>query len=687
MADVCLVQMPYSGLYFPSIALGLLKAYLSAKGIDSSVLYANLLFADDIGVEVYRAIEETPTNSLIGEWTFASAAFPDFDSNEAQFLALLTDTSESCRSLQLLRRFHPNLDCRQLLSRVRRSTPDFVERVAKMVLENHPRIVGCSSSFQQHCSSLALLRRIKALAPDVITMLGGANCEGVMGRTTHREFEWVDFVMSGEVDDFFADFCATLLERGPDLAQLPDAVFGKADRSCATVAPLKVPRAVVKSLDETAIPDYDEYFEALRATAVGPHLRPALLFESSRGCWWGMKHHCTFCGLNGEGIVYRSKSPDRVVTEIDQLMARYGVSRLQGVDNIIDMRYLDTVFPALARREEPPFLFYEVKANLRREQIQALRAGGVVRIQPGIESMHDEVLKLLAKGNTWYVNVQLLKWAQEFGVEVSWNLLAGVPGESEDWYLETAQWLPLISHLQPPSSGRLSKIRYDRFSPYHNRPEQYGLALVPHRGYQYVYPLSPEALAHFAYFFEDANEHERQTAPQVRPGYGAVEKQLAEWCQVFFGTSGATRARLLAEDHGDRVTVRDTRPIAETTELVLDGVEWRVLKACDSARTREGLLTAVNDDGGPAASRVEIDSVLERLKELKLLLEWRGRLLSLPVNEPVMPYVENGGCGFTNLRSLLTREGRRSLARQCIRLPHDMPLTELFPASPCIHSH
>ena len=45
----------------------------------------------------------------------------------------------------------------------------------------------------------------------------------------------------------------------------------------------------------------EEYFERLAATRFEEELKPhiRILFESARGCWWGEKQHCTFCGLNG----------------------------------------------------------------------------------------------------------------------------------------------------------------------------------------------------------------------------------------------------------------------------------------------------------------------------------------------------------------------------------------------------
>jgi magnesium-protoporphyrin IX monomethyl ester (oxidative) cyclase len=50
---------------------------------------------------------------------------------------------------------------------------------------------------------LALLRIIKEKNPDIITLLGGANCEASMGQAAKRNFPWIDFVVSGEADLLF----------------------------------------------------------------------------------------------------------------------------------------------------------------------------------------------------------------------------------------------------------------------------------------------------------------------------------------------------------------------------------------------------------------------------------------------------------------------------------------------------
>jgi len=48
-----------------------------------------------------------------------------------------------------------------------------------------------------------------------------------------------------------------------------------------------------------------------------------LPYEGSRGCWWGEKHHCTFCGINGQGMEFRARSADRVIADLRTLVQRH----------------------------------------------------------------------------------------------------------------------------------------------------------------------------------------------------------------------------------------------------------------------------------------------------------------------------------------------------------------------------
>jgi ribosomal peptide maturation radical SAM protein 1 len=627
MIDVALVLMPYAAIQRPSIGLGLLKASLEQNQISSKVVYPNIWFAQEIGLDVYAALSNILTMDFVGEWTFSGAAFPDFQPDHSEYLRLVLEKGDYSR-------YFFGRDPQEVLLEVRSKVSSFIDRVAQSVLDLQPKIVGSSSTFAQHCASLALLRRIRELNPEVITLMGGANCEEVMGVTTHREFPWVDFIVSGEGDELFPDLCRKILDRGRDLdpLYLPYGVIGPAHRRDTVV---KAMRASVQNLDRVPIPDYDDYFQTIRTSKIAPYIQPGLLLETARGCWWGQKHHCTFCGLNGSGMSYRSKSPNRVLDEFTQLSQKYGLQKIEVVDNILDMTYIDTVLPTLALAPEPYKIFYETKANLRREQMQKLASAGVLWIQPGIENMHEKALKLLNKGNTAWMNVQLLKWARELGISVSWNFLVGIPGEKDEWYSEIAEWLPLITHLEP--SGSIYEIRYDRFSPYHEQPANWGLTLSPNPMYTYIYPLSIEKLADLAYFFEDCKDSVLgQTGAISRPGFKRLGECIREWhqCWQYRFSKPDDLPILSMSDNCNRITLFDTRPCAYERQQILDGLAYWVYKACDRALTHRELVTALRTETELDISWEDIQPIIIQLQERKIMLELNGRLLSLAVKKP-----------------------------------------------------
>ena len=681
MADVCLVQMPYGAVSHPSIGLGLLKAYLSADGISAQVFYGNLLWAEDLGLDAYMLIEQSCNNDLLGEWTFSGAAFPHFHSDPKKFISLAYGSSLALSMKSL----HPGFELGRLLLLARERAEDFVERMADSILAEEPRIVGCSSVFQQHCASLALLRRIRERSSGVITMLGGANCEGEMGRATHRAFPWVDIVASGEVDGFFAELCATLLARGPDLpaAELPSGVYGPLSRGIdESGRGEEAPRALLANLDETAIPDYDEYFSTLAATRLTDWVTPALLVETSRGCWWGQKRHCTFCGLNGIGMTYRTKSANRVLEELDWLSRTYRVPRIQAVDNILDMRFFKTLLPALRDAGAPYKVFFEVKPNLRREQLELLAAAGVRSLQPGIESLHDSVLALLDKGTTGMQNLQVLKWSRHLGIRLTWGFLFGAPGEDDDWYADLAGWIPSIVHLQPPSG--LVRIRYDRFSPYHYAPERFGIRLQPLASYSYVYPLPEAELENLAYYFEDYSDVSRgdidPTRPGApRPGLAALGPRIQEWKSTFWSAEPPV---LSHRDTGRSLIVTDTRPVARARRLELRGVERAVVLACEQALPAVGVTRRVAVELGRKLRWAEVKPAVDSLCERRLLLAHEDRFLSLAVDEPLADYpgVLESPQGHIPLTRVLCETARESLARSAVK-PFASPFVELFASS------
>lgn len=602
--DVTLLSMPYAAVERPSIALGLLTAELRGAGIAVESRYPCLDFAARIGLRAYDAVLNSHTALFIGEWTFAAAAFPEMVEVDDEYL-------EACaEKLMESRVIDPDVDPRQLLLSLRDEAARFTAEVADAIVASRPRIVGCSSTFQQQTASLALLRAIRERDPDIITLLGGTNCESAMGMAARRAFPWVDFVFSGEADEVIVPFVRMLLEHGRDIEPPPGVIDG----AIAARRDAEPPRASVWSVDDIPTPDYDDYFRALEHTPLRDSIAPALVIETSRGCWWGAKSHCTFCGLNGGNMSYRAKSPARAVEEFHRLAARYGVRRFTVVDNIIDMQYHQTVLPHLAGHGYD--IFYETKANLRRHHMQNFSDAGVRAIQPGMESFHDEILQLLAKGNRAHMNVQLLKWATELAMEISWVFLIDVPQQQDEWYFEMLAWLPAITHFTPPAYA--TPIQFIRFSPYHRDAAKYGLDLLPEPAYAYVYPLDEDEMQELAYYFVERTS--------TRPA-GLGQRLLVAWLGIWREQhENGERPVLNMRIGGDAIEIEDTRSCRTADHHRLEGLPARIYAACDEATESHALRDRLGADAA------EFDAAVASLLTDNLLLDFHGRLLALAVD-------------------------------------------------------
>lgn len=666
-SEVCLVTMPYVALERPSIALSLLQAVLQRAGIPTRVLYENLRHAEFLGLHEYRLIEDLRCEVLLGDWVFSDVAFPDRGEDRDAYLAGLFGPGSRTA---FERAYGVRVDdALEILEEARARAGQFVESSLERVLELRPRIVGCTSTFQQHVASLALLRRIREADPEIVTLLGGANCETTMGRSTHRSFPWVDFVVSGEGDAVIGDLCRALLGNGRDLPaeDLPYGVFGPEHRLHG-YPPSELgdglPRAVTRDLSDLPSPSYDDYFETLEASPHAGKIFPSLPIETSRGCWWGERAHCTFCGLNGSGMAYRSRPAAAVLRELAELSERYGYKNFEVVDNILDMRFFDTVLATLAEEQNGYRIFYEIKANLKRHQVALMRDAGITWVQPGIESLSTEVLRLMNKGSTATTNLQLLKWCRQQGIYVSWNILYGFPGEELGWYEPLLDWLPLVTHLQPPSVAQ--PIRFDRYSPYHAEPEKYGLALTPNQHYAQVYPLPGEELADLAYFFDGSGAPAyRRLRGAEMPGVLVRLGELIEAWQKAFYSGLPPLLCIEATDEG--ATVLDYRACATATRHDLTGLAQRVYEICDEAPSFAGLMRRLRADGHADPRESAVRRVVDDLRERRLLVDLDQRLVALAVRGDIPSLPETtefpGGYVASSAAEMMASRRRRHEAK------------------------
>lgn len=622
MSRVLLLTMPFSFANRPSLGISLLRGGLQQRDIACDIRYLQLPFAAQVGEGLYYNIAQSAPRALLGEWLFAQHLFEGQLPDPKEYAEIILRPSEN----EFGDPIAPQLP------QLRAMTDGYLEDCMATIHWEQYDVIGFSSSFATNLACLALAQRIKDAYPDKIIVLGGANCECEMGAELHRQFPFVDYVCSGESDRLFPELVERLAA-GRSVEDLPGLVYRENGKTVAS-GDLAQP---IFDLDSLPIPDFDDFFTQFENSGLA--LDPSKLYltlETSRGCWWGAKSQCIFCGLNRDTMVYRSKSAERVLEEFTSLAQRYPeVKNVDAVDKILDMRYFKDVIPGLIKRDLGLNIFYFTKSNLNREQLRLLKRAGVTRIQPGIENLDSQVLKLMRKGCTSTQNVQLLKWGIELGLNVIWNFIAGFPGEDPEAYQRTAEIIPALVHLQPPV-GSAAPVRLDRFSPYFQEPEAFGMVNVrPAAAYRFVYPFPEESLSRLAYYFDFDYNDGRKPEEYTQSLNQAVERWRRQ------NTPGS----LLSLHDNGRVILYDTRPSAQQSEITLEGMAKAIYEFCDQGRTLPAILHHLEDLGEPYAFQAEttlILSTLELLVEARVMMYADERYLSLaiPIDEAAHGFIE-----------------------------------------------
>jgi ribosomal peptide maturation radical SAM protein 1 len=614
---ILLITMPWGSLYYPSLRLGLLKSSLSQNRIEADVQYLNLLFFNFITsrqknlaeelqftLDDYERIGHDRYGYQLGEWLFTHVLYDQLPASENVYFS-------SLKKMKAPKILLKKLSC------LKEIIPDFLKWCIKTIpFKQYSIILFTTMMLQdptnQNISSLALSKRIKHFSPKSFILFEGAHCQGSMGSALGRNFQWLDAVICGEGETVLPKIVSAIL-KGRPVPELPNVwtrsnphqfhengkIWSHAD------------------LNQIPLPDYDDYFSSLEKAILSRKISPALLVETSRGCWWGMKSHCTFCGLNGPDMKFRSKTPENFMNEIQKLTSRYKILEIKTTDNMLDMDYFNCFLENLKIHDLSLQTFFVVKPNLKKEQIRALREAGTRWLCGGIESLSSKHLRLMKKGCTAIQNLQFLKWCMEYGIIVQWNFLYGIPGEEPEDYAAMEKIIPLLTHLTPPLY--IMPISLNRFSPYFNNPEEYKIqGIRPKKIYEWIYPQRGKDLFELAYSFDYNYE------PNPETYTASLRQKVLRW-------QNETDVNLLTYVKGpDFIKIQDRRPCFPYRDILLNKGQALIYTACDQANSIDTISTLISDR--EENSSMGPDSILRFLKDMTkigVMFEENGKYLSL----------------------------------------------------------
>lgn len=620
--NIALITMPQTVTAMPSIGLTQISELLNSRfseKVKADVIYANFDFIEFVGLNNYKSIE----SHGLTEWIFRNEAFPEANDNTAELKNFIFASGETAT---IKRTFDIVLDIKEKIS-------EFLgDLMVRYGLASYD-LVGFTLMMAQNLASIALAKKIKEKNPSCIIVVGGPNCEYPMGKMLVNKVKIIDYAFAGPSLKSFPDFIQCILNNDMEQTHKINGIFTRKNAlkglECKNEKgeELYGIQKIGDYFDINEAPElnYDGFLDRYDRfkQATGSLYQPVLFFETSRGCWKRDKLPCTFCGLNDPSASFVSMKPEVAINYINKMVKKYygRCFAFSCVDSIIAKSYLKEVIPFLEIPQNTVVL-YETRSNLTKEELENCARIGVKMLQPGIEALSTEILKLMQKGVSVFTNIKFLKSCVEVGIYPVWNLLYGAPGEEGDKNIKKMlSDLPLLRHLPPPAT--FSPIGMQRFSPYFEYPESYGLKLEASPSYYFLYPFGENEITELAYNFIDVNP-ESVYLKSYDFYLQMVNREILEWLSNFRDDMDFPLLYF-----SDELTICDSRyDIKVLNTYTITPLQKEILDLLESPYSLDKI-----KEKFPHVSAEELEKAFKRIKKRNLLFNENEIYMSLVCQE------------------------------------------------------
>jgi radical SAM superfamily enzyme YgiQ (UPF0313 family) len=311
------------------------------------------------------------------------------------------------------------------------------ERCVDELVKLAPAVVGLSAMTYEAGCLHEVAKLLKQRMPDTFVVAGGPH-PSVAAEDVLKDSA-VDFVVRGEGEFTFAELLKGLEQGRTDWSECMGLSWRK--DGVVTHNPDRPPP---QKLDEMPFPAWDlidhaKYHKVPRGGVIYAHKEFATMF-SSRACPW----RCTYCH-NSYGKVFRERSAEHVLAEIDLLVTKYGVKELVFMDDIFNFR------PARAKAIAQGIIDRGYKLALTfpngfrgdildEELVVLLKKAGMYRCMVAVESASPRLQKVMQKNLKIDKVRKIVEFIASQGVMVHGAFMLGFPSETEEEMNETIEW-------------------------------------------------------------------------------------------------------------------------------------------------------------------------------------------------------------------------------------------------------
>ena len=297
-------------------------------------------------------------------------------------------------------------------------------KVSQIAAKLNPQIIALTATTSTIKTAMKYIKLIKKVLPNVLSVIGGPHPTFMPNEVLKDPL--VDVVVLGEGEETMVHLARNYIDKGSqDISNIPGIAYNDPEQGNIKVTQ---PRPLIKDLDSLPLP--------------ARHLVPFDSYGVSRDQSGGMitSRGCVFsCGYCSSSLImgkkFRSRSPQNVVDEIEELYYHYKIRDIAFMDDTfllnkkraydiaqeIEDRGLDVSFVASSRVDM-------VDYNL----LQKLKGSGMSTLYYGVESGSQRILNLMRKGITLKQAEDAVKSAKKAGLSVLTSFILGYPGETEE---------------------------------------------------------------------------------------------------------------------------------------------------------------------------------------------------------------------------------------------------------------
>ena len=288
--------------------------------------------------------------------------------------------------------------CKILESTIKENPRNFVEKI----LSYQPRIVGFSVYIWNTLETLETIMLLKKVSPATLIVLGGPEISYETESQAH--LKWADYVIKGEADFSFREFCHDILVR--------DIKPNK-----------KIISSELPEIKQIILP-YNLYTDTDIKNRV-------IYVEASRGC----PYKCEYC-LSSLDKSVRSFELDLFLSEMQTLLNR-GVRSFKFVDRTFNLSPTTSTKILgffLKHIEMGLFLHFELvpdRLPIEIRELIRLFPEGSLQFEVGIQTLNPSVAKNISRNNNLAKVEENFKFMrEETHVHTHADLIVGLPGET-----------------------------------------------------------------------------------------------------------------------------------------------------------------------------------------------------------------------------------------------------------------